>query len=124
MNTLSKAPEGVYCRVCGSNTANISFDERPDWPSKEIRHVYECAPCYGERQAKSIFKALDKAADTDSGAKYLQALSSAIDDLQGLEVDLGGPGWVPVAAPYLTPAQIAMRKRLDSRSPYTGDDND
>ena len=123
MSAPTKAPEGVICRLCGSNPANVSHDVRSIFPSKGSRRVHDCAGCYGEQRAESIFETLYKAADTDSAEEYRHALSRAIDDLQGLEVDLGGAGWVPVAAPYLTPEQIAMRKRLDSRAPYPVDDD-
>ena len=122
MSAPSKAPEGMLCRLCGSNPANVSHDVREHWPSTKMRRVHDCAPCYGEANAKSIFEALNKAADTDSAEEYRHALSSAIDDLQGLEVDLGGTGWVPVATPYLTPDQIAMHKRVGSRAFYPVDD--
>ena len=119
MSAPTKAPEGMLCRLCGSNSANVSHDVREGWPSTASRRVHDCAPCYGEANAKSIFEALNKAADTDSAEEYRQALSSAIDDLQGLEVDLGGAGWIPIIVPYFTLEQIAMHKRLDSRLPHT-----
>ena len=120
MSAPSKAPESAFCRTCG-NPAIVSHDVRGHL--NQTLRVNDCAACYGEPRAKAIFKALARAsADIQNDAEYLRALGSAIDDLQGLEVDLGGAGWVPIIVPYFTLEQIAMHKRLDSRSPYPVDD--
>ena len=123
MSAPSKAPEGTMCRKCG-NPANVMHDVR-DGPFHVTRRVYDCAPCYGEQHAKAIFDAFRRnGSDTENAAEYLHALSTAIDDLQGLEVDLGGTGWVPLMPPYLTSAQIAVHRRIVSSSPFAIDDDE
>ena len=91
---VSKSPEGSLCRMCGSTPAVVSHDipmhwVSNDWKATDTRRVNDCAACYGETKADAIFKALKGASDTDSADEYRHVLSSAIQDLQVLAVEIG-----------------------------------
>ena len=91
--TVSKAPEGSLCRMCGSTPAVVSHDIPMHWVSNEwkatdTRRVNDCAACYGEPKAETIFKVLRNSSDTDSADEYRQVLSQAIAALQAVAAEI------------------------------------